>query len=193
MHSAAEAPARTGREHDTRGAAATRPPHPGEGANPISQMTSRGAERHDTNARSGLGETRKRFQNKLIFQDQAAARLLDLYEVGAGDERHAGDRKIAAGDGRARDDGRRGPLVSVAYVVTSHRHPEQVLRLARTLRAGSSDAQLLIHHDTGSHQRPNRPMSKRPGRNSIFCAILSLCLELRSTSWPTSRPISTAS
>jgi hypothetical protein len=37
--------------------------------------------------------------------------------------------------------------VSVAYVVTSHCYPEQVLRLARTLRAGSPDAPLLIHHD----------------------------------------------
>jgi Core-2/I-Branching enzyme len=37
--------------------------------------------------------------------------------------------------------------VSVAYVVTSYRYPEQVLRLARTLRAGSPDAPLLIHHD----------------------------------------------
>ena len=41
----------------------------------------------------------------------------------------------------------RGCLVSVAYVVTSHRYPEQVLRLARTLRTGSPDAPLLIHHD----------------------------------------------
>lgn len=37
--------------------------------------------------------------------------------------------------------------MSVAYVVTSHCYPEQVLRLARTLRAGSPDAPLLIHHD----------------------------------------------
>ena len=35
----------------------------------------------------------------------------------------------------------------VAYFVTSHRYPEQVLRLARTLRAGSPHAPLLIHHD----------------------------------------------
>jgi hypothetical protein len=37
--------------------------------------------------------------------------------------------------------------VSVAYVVTSHRNPEQVLRLARALRTGSPNAPLLIHHD----------------------------------------------
>jgi hypothetical protein len=37
--------------------------------------------------------------------------------------------------------------MSVAYVVTSYHYPEQVLRLARTLRAGSPDAPLLIHHD----------------------------------------------
>jgi hypothetical protein len=43
-------------------------------------------------------------------------------------------------------------LVSVVYVVTSHRYPEQVLRLARTLRAGSPDAPLLIHHDDRQSQ-----------------------------------------
>ncbi len=32
-----------------------------------------------------------------------------------------------------------GRLVSVVYVVTSYRYPEQVLRLARTLRAGSPE------------------------------------------------------
>jgi Core-2/I-Branching enzyme len=37
--------------------------------------------------------------------------------------------------------------VCVAYVVTSYHYPEQVLRLTRTLRAGSPDAPLLIHHD----------------------------------------------
>jgi len=45
-----------------------------------------------------------------------------------------------------------GRLVSVAYVVISHRNPEQVLRLARTLRAGSPDAPLLIHHDDRQSQ-----------------------------------------
>jgi len=37
--------------------------------------------------------------------------------------------------------------VSVAYLVFSHRHPEQVLRLLRTLREGSPGAVLLSHHD----------------------------------------------
>ena len=46
----------------------------------------------------------------------------------------------------------RGSLVSVAYVVTSYHYPEQVLRLARTLRAGSPDAPLLIHHDDRQSQ-----------------------------------------
>jgi hypothetical protein len=36
--------------------------------------------------------------------------------------------------------------VSVAYVVFSHQYPEQVLRLLRTLRAGSPDAVLVSHH-----------------------------------------------
>jgi hypothetical protein len=34
-----------------------------------------------------------------------------------------------------------------AYVVISHRGPDQVLRLARTLRTGSPDCTLVIHHD----------------------------------------------
>jgi hypothetical protein len=42
--------------------------------------------------------------------------------------------------------------VSVAYVVISHRRPDQVLRLARALRAGSPDAPLLIHHDDRQSQ-----------------------------------------
>jgi hypothetical protein len=37
--------------------------------------------------------------------------------------------------------------VTAAYLVLSHRYPEQVLRLLRTLRAGSPDAVLLSHHD----------------------------------------------
>jgi len=35
----------------------------------------------------------------------------------------------------------------VAYLVTSHALPHQVLRLARTLRAGSPGAPVVIHHD----------------------------------------------
>ena len=42
---------------------------------------------------------------------------------------------------------RRRRVVSAAYLVISHQYPEQVLRLARTLRAGSPDATLLMHHD----------------------------------------------
>jgi len=37
--------------------------------------------------------------------------------------------------------------VTVAYLVFSHRNPDQVLRLLRTLRAGSPDARLISHHD----------------------------------------------
>jgi hypothetical protein len=37
--------------------------------------------------------------------------------------------------------------VSTAYVVLSHRGPEQVLRLARTLRTGSPESTLVLHHD----------------------------------------------
>ena len=35
----------------------------------------------------------------------------------------------------------------VAYLVTSYKLPGQVLRLARTLRAGSADAAIVVHHD----------------------------------------------
>lgn len=35
----------------------------------------------------------------------------------------------------------------VAYLVMSHAHPHQVLRLARSLRAGSPAAPVVIHHD----------------------------------------------
>ena len=37
--------------------------------------------------------------------------------------------------------------MSTAYVVISHRQPEQVLRLARTLRTGSPSCSLVVHHD----------------------------------------------
>lgn len=37
--------------------------------------------------------------------------------------------------------------MNTAYVVISHRAPEQVLRLARTLRAGSPDSTVVLHHD----------------------------------------------
>jgi hypothetical protein len=35
----------------------------------------------------------------------------------------------------------------VAYLVTSYKQPAQVLRLARTLRAGSAGAAIVVHHD----------------------------------------------
>ena len=34
-----------------------------------------------------------------------------------------------------------------AYVVLSHQHPGQVVRLARTLRRGSPDSTIVLHHD----------------------------------------------
>jgi len=37
--------------------------------------------------------------------------------------------------------------VKATYVVLSHQHPEQVLRLARTLRRGSPDCTIVLHHD----------------------------------------------
>lgn len=37
--------------------------------------------------------------------------------------------------------------MTVAYLVFSHRGPEQVLRLFRTLRSGSPGARLISHHD----------------------------------------------
>jgi hypothetical protein len=37
--------------------------------------------------------------------------------------------------------------VKAAYVVLSHQHPEQVLRLIRTLRRGSPACTVVVHHD----------------------------------------------
>ena len=37
--------------------------------------------------------------------------------------------------------------MSTAYVVISHRQPEQVLRLIRTLRTGSPSSTVVLHHD----------------------------------------------
>lgn len=37
--------------------------------------------------------------------------------------------------------------MTVAYCVMSHTRPEQVLRLVRTLRTGSPNAPILVHHD----------------------------------------------
>ena len=37
--------------------------------------------------------------------------------------------------------------MSVLYLITSHRDPDQVLRLARTLRRGSPGSAIAIHHD----------------------------------------------
>jgi hypothetical protein len=42
---------------------------------------------------------------------------------------------------------RHGSVTIVAYLVTSHTGPEQVLRLVRTLRALSPAAPVLVHHD----------------------------------------------
>jgi hypothetical protein len=50
--------------------------------------------------------------------------------------------------------------VTVAYVVFSHRAPDQVLRLLHTLRAGSPAARLISHHD-GSLEVP-------PGVEQVF-------------------------
>ena len=59
----------------------------------------------------------------------------------------------------------------IAYLVLSHHRPEQVLRLLRTLRAGSPAAALLSHHDNaaplepralaslGVHSVPARPVT----------------------------------
>ena len=35
----------------------------------------------------------------------------------------------------------------VAYLITSYTLPKQVLRLARTLRRGSPEALIVLHHD----------------------------------------------
>jgi hypothetical protein len=42
---------------------------------------------------------------------------------------------------------RRNSMTIVAYLVTSHTGPEQVLRLVRTIRTLSPDAPVLVHHD----------------------------------------------
>jgi hypothetical protein len=48
---------------------------------------------------------------------------------------------------------------AVLYLITSHRLPDQVLRLATTLRRGSLHAPIVIHHD-----RSATPLDPRPFR-----------------------------
>ena len=48
--------------------------------------------------------------------------------------------------------------MGVVYIVISHRNPEQVLRLVRTLRAGNPDAPLVIHHDDRQAQLDTRAL-----------------------------------
>ena len=69
--------------------------------------------------------------------DRRGARLDPRVRRRAGPRRHAPVRRLP----------RRRRLVKAAYVVLSHQHPEQVLRLARTLRRGSPDCTIVLHHD----------------------------------------------
>jgi hypothetical protein len=48
---------------------------------------------------------------------------------------------------------------AVLYLITSHRLPDQVLRLATTLRRGSPSAPIVVHHD-----RSATPLDPRPFR-----------------------------
>ncbi|MBD2101116.1 beta-1,6-N-acetylglucosaminyltransferase [Leptolyngbya sp. FACHB-261] len=41
-------------------------------------------------------------------------------------------------------------MTKVLYLIASHSNPEQVIRLVRTLKAGSPECQILIHHDHSS-------------------------------------------
>lgn len=41
---------------------------------------------------------------------------------------------------------------AIAYLITSHTLPRQMLRLASVLRAGSPDSEIVIHHDTRTSQ-----------------------------------------
>jgi hypothetical protein len=43
-------------------------------------------------------------------------------------------------------------MSKVLYLIASHTNPEQVLRLARTIRSNSPDSYILIHHDTASSE-----------------------------------------
>src|SRR5688572_18128501 len=54
---------------------------------------------------------------------------------------------------RAAADGR------VAYLIMSHRLPAQVARLAATLRAGSPEAPVVVHHDP--HGEPLTDAARR--------------------------------
>lgn len=38
-------------------------------------------------------------------------------------------------------------MAKLLYLIASHKNPEQVIRLVKTLRAGSPGAQIIIHHD----------------------------------------------
>jgi hypothetical protein len=46
---------------------------------------------------------------------------------------------------------------TVVYLITSHRLPQQVLRLAKTLRSGSPHAPIVVHHDRSSTTLDPRP------------------------------------
>jgi hypothetical protein len=49
--------------------------------------------------------------------------------------------------------------MKVAYLITTHRLPQQVTRLVRVLRRGSPDAEIAIHHD-----RRSTPLDEAPLR-----------------------------
>ncbi len=53
--------------------------------------------------------------------------------------------------------------MTVAYLVLSHRLPDQVLRLAATLRAGSPAAPLVIHHDDHASKLDERALGRLGG------------------------------
>lgn len=38
-------------------------------------------------------------------------------------------------------------MIKVVYLIASHTNPQQVLRLVKTLRAGSPSAEIVVHHD----------------------------------------------
>lgn len=47
---------------------------------------------------------------------------------------------------------------SIAYLITSHRLPRQLLRLASVLRSGSPGSQIVIHHDSRSCRVERAPL-----------------------------------
>lgn len=52
---------------------------------------------------------------------------------------------------------------TVCYFVQSHRDPEQIYRLVRTLRGGGPSAQILVQHNFAANPLDEAPLAEMPG------------------------------